>query len=52
MAPAIEIHDLNFRYAAAKPVLRGVSFSLEDGFSVILGANGAGKSTLMGLMAG
>ncbi|MEL4161456.1 ABC transporter ATP-binding protein [Corynebacterium bovis] len=52
MTPAIEIHDLNFRYAAAKPVLRGVSFSLEDGFSVILGANGAGKSTLMGLMAG
>jgi cell division transport system ATP-binding protein len=39
-------------YASGKPVLQGVSFSLEPGsFYFLSGPSGAGKTTLLGLLA-
>lgn len=47
----IEVKKLNFRYQKTRPVLRDVSFSLEEGtFLAILGNNGVGKSTLLKCM--
>jgi ATP-binding cassette subfamily B protein len=43
----VEIEDLAVEHEAGKPVLRGVSFSVESGETVaILGRTGSGKSTL------
>lgn len=48
----IEAEKLSFSYRR-KPVLRGVSFSVENGEIVsVAGANGAGKTTLLRIMAG
>lgn len=52
MTPALQAKGLRFGYRANKPVLDDVSFTVDSGFSVILGANGAGKSTLMRLLSG
>lgn len=52
MTPALLTRQLHFGYRAGHPVLHDVSFTVDGGFSVILGANGAGKSTLMRLLAG
>lgn len=46
--PALEIEGLHFTYPDGTEVLRGVSFTVEEGESVaIIGPNGAGKSTLL-----
>jgi cobalt transport protein ATP-binding subunit len=47
-APAIEVDDVMFRYAAGAPdILRGVSLRIDRGeFVALIGQNGAGKTTL------
>jgi len=49
----IRVKDLRAGYGAAKPVLRGMSFSLPaGGFAGILGPNACGKSTLIKTLSG
>ena len=49
---AISINNLSFSFGI-KPILKNVSFSLEDGDKMgIIGVNGCGKSTLMSLICG
>ena len=44
----IELQDLSFSYGPTVPVLRHVSFSMENGHcAAILGNNGVGKSSLL-----
>ncbi len=48
---SIEFKDVSFHYAAGRPVLEGVSFSLRRGEIVALvGPSGGGKSTLADLI--
>lgn len=47
----IEFRNVSFGYAAARPVLQGVSFKIDAGTRVgIVGRTGAGKTTLMSLL--
>ena len=49
----IEFRDVHASYDANTPILRGVSFTVNDGeFVAFVGTNGAGKSTTMRLMNG
>ncbi len=49
----IEFRHVNFSYEKDRPVIRDLSFRLEDGEAVgLIGANGAGKSTIMKLLLG
>ena len=49
---AISVNNLSFSFGI-KPILKNVSFSLEDGDKMgIIGVNGCGKSTLLGLILG
>ena len=49
----IEFQHVSFAYEKDRPVLRDLSFRVEDGESVgLIGANGAGKSTVMKLLLG
>ncbi|WP_328398543.1 ABC transporter ATP-binding protein [Nocardia sp. NBC_00416] len=44
------VSNVSFSYAA-RPVLRGITWELGQGVTVLLGPNGSGKSTLLGLIA-
>ena len=47
----IEFDDVTFGYDPARPVLRGLSLTVEPGHTVaIVGTSGAGKSTLVALL--
>ena len=49
----ISFENVCFSYEKNKPVIRNLSFRIEDGESVgLIGANGAGKSTVMKLLLG
>ncbi len=49
----IEFRHVNFAYEKDRPVLKDLSFRIENGESVgLIGANGAGKSTVMKLLLG
>ena len=49
----IEFQKVSFAYEKGRPVLRDLSFRIEDGEAVgLIGANGAGKSTVMKLLLG
>ena len=49
----IEFRDVHASYNADIPILKGVSFTVEDGeFVAFVGTNGAGKSTTMRLVNG
>ncbi len=49
----IEFQNVSFAYEKDRPVLRELSFRIEDGEAVgLIGANGAGKSTVMKLLLG
>jgi iron complex transport system ATP-binding protein len=52
LVPLISLRDVEFAYDE-RPVLRRISFALEDGdFVGIVGPNGSGKSTLIDLIDG
>ena len=47
----VEFQDVNFEYAAGRPVLQDISFTAEPGQTVALvGHTGSGKTTLVGLL--
>ncbi len=47
----VEFCDVKFSYVDAKPVLKGISFSVPSGsMYAIVGTSGAGKSTIIGLI--
>ena len=49
----IEFQHVSFAYEKERPVLRDISFRIEEGEAVgLIGANGAGKSTVMKLLLG
>ena len=49
----IRVRSLSFSYRRHHPVLRDISFDLDQGgFILLAGANGSGKSTLLSILAG
>ena len=49
----VEVKNISFSYNEANPVLKDISFAIEEGtYTTIIGHNGSGKSTLAKLMAG
>lgn len=49
----ISFENVSFEYEKDKPVIKDMSFCIEDGEAVgLIGANGAGKSTIMKLLLG
>jgi ATP-binding cassette subfamily B protein len=50
-AGVIEFHDVKFGYDARRPILKGISFRVDEGRTVaIVGPTGAGKSTISRLL--
>jgi phospholipid/cholesterol/gamma-HCH transport system ATP-binding protein len=51
--PLVDFRDVHFAYTEGVPVIRGVSFQVARGETlVILGGSGSGKSTLLRLLMG
>ena len=49
----IHVKDLNYSYEKGKPVVRNVSFDIEEGsYTTVIGHNGSGKSTIAKLLLG
>ena len=49
--PRLAFQNVAFRYEEGRPILQGVSFSVEPGEKVaIIGQNGSGKSTILNLL--
>ena len=49
----IHVKDLNYSYEKGKPVIRNVSFDIEEGsYTTVIGHNGSGKSTIAKLLLG
>lgn len=49
--PRLAFQDVEFRYEENRPILQGVSFTVEPGEKVaIIGQNGSGKSTILNLL--
>ncbi|MFQ5654458.1 MAG: ATP-binding cassette domain-containing protein, partial [Planctomycetota bacterium] len=49
----VEIHNIYKSFDRGKPVLEGISFTVEDGELVtLLGPSGCGKTTLLRIIAG
>ena len=49
----IEFENVSFEYESGRPVIRNMSFKIEQGESVgLIGANGAGKSTFLKAILG
>jgi ATP-binding cassette, subfamily B, bacterial len=47
----VEFHNVEFRYREERPVLKGVSFTLEPGLvTALIGPSGAGKTTIADLL--
>jgi len=51
--PILELGGVDFRYFRTEPLIRDMTFSVENGeFIGLLGANGSGKSTILKLASG
>ena len=49
----IDVQGLDFSYTSNNPLLKGISFSIENGETVgIVGSSGAGKTTLVDILLG
>lgn len=49
----IHVKDLNYSYEQGNPVIKNVSFDIEEGsYTTIIGHNGSGKSTIAKLLLG
>jgi energy-coupling factor transport system ATP-binding protein len=49
----IHVKDLNYSYEKGKPVIKNVSFDIEEGsYTTVIGHNGSGKSTIAKLLLG
>ncbi|HAR40408.1 MAG TPA: cobalt ABC transporter ATP-binding protein [Coprothermobacter sp.] len=50
MVNLIEVNNVSFAYTEGVPVLKNVTFSLNNGSVAIIGQNGSGKTTLVKLL--
>ncbi|KXT78445.1 energy-coupling factor ABC transporter ATP-binding protein [Streptococcus sp. DD13] len=48
----IEVRDVHFEYQTEQEILKGLSFTIDQRPTAIIGQNGAGKSTLVKLIKG